>query len=86
MAALGVSSVSAMARVTRTPIDTEVDAAHLAQVMRRFGVSEVAAAIDLALEFAASAPATEAELHECRDSDTVEELVSVRSLHRYTSP
>lgn len=75
-----------MARTTRTRIDIEVDAAHLAQVMRRFGVSEAGAAIDLALELVASAPVTQAAPHGDRDADTVEELVSVRSLHRFTSP
>ncbi len=75
-----------MARATRTRLDIDVDAAHLAQVMRRFGVSEVGAAIDLALELTASVPMTQPEPYVDRDADTVEELVSVQSLHRFTSP
>ena len=75
-----------MARATRTRVDVDVDAAHLAQVMRRFGVSEVGAAMDLALELAASGRTIHAEPCDDRDADTVEELVSVQSLHRFASP
>lgn len=75
-----------MTPAARTRIDIEVDAAHLAQVMRRYDVSEAGAAVDLALELTASAPMPHDEPSEHRDAELVEEVVSVQSLHRFTSP
>lgn len=80
-----MSSVLAMVPANRTRIDTEVDAAHLAQAMRRFDVSEADEAVALALELAAASSRTGTPTDR-REAETVEELVSLESLHRLASP
>ena len=71
-----------MDRMSRTRLDLDVDTAHLTQVMRRFAVSDAGEAVAVALRLAASPPLPGDPASGRRDTDTVEELVSVESLHR----
>jgi Arc/MetJ family transcription regulator len=69
--------------MNRTRIDVEVDATHLAEVMRRHGLKTAAEAVELALRLVASRPMTRAEMLQERGADTVEELVTVDALRRF---